>query len=267
MVFKTIMFKHPKVFKEILELSLNRKIEKIKYLNSELPINYFTDKARRLDVYLETTDSYVDVEVNKYYKEYIKNKNLGYGFLMYCQTVEKGDTYDLYKKIEMVNFIFNKKNKEAIVNSYLKDQFGNITSNMLLYSEIYIENFKQMYYNKEVENIKKYKYYIMLSLTVKKLDKFNKEYGDEIVKEYYEELKKLNMVDEFKPWFSKEEDERRIRNSEKALGRKEGIKEGIKEGEKSKQLEIAKNMIKKNIDIQDIIEITGLSKEAIEKLK
>ncbi len=48
----------------------------------------------------------------------------------------------------------------------------------------------------------------------------------------------------------------------KELGRKEGIKEGIKET----QIEVAKKMKEKNIDINIIEEITKLTKEEIEKL-
>ena len=42
--------------------------------------------------------------------------------------------------------------------------------------------------------------------------------------------------------------------------------EGIAEGEKKKQLAIAKKMLAKKIPINEIIEITELTKEEIEKL-
>lgn len=49
-------------------------------------------------------------------------------------------------------------------------------------------------------------------------------------------------------------------------GRKEGIEQGIKEGEKSKAIEIAKKMKDKDILLEEIIDITGLTKEEIEKI-
>ncbi len=42
---------------------------------------------------------------------------------------------------------------------------------------------------------------------------------------------------------------------------------GLLEGEKAKSIEIAKKMLKKDIPIEEIIDLTGLSKEEIEKLK
>ena len=42
-----------------------------------------------------------------------------------------------------------------------------------------------------------------------------------------------------------------------------GIEEGFKQGKFERELEIAKNMLAKNFDIQTIIEMTGLSEEII----
>ena len=52
----------------------------------------------------------------------------------------------------------------------------------------------------------------------------------------------------------------------KAEGLAEGKAKGLSEGEKKKQLEIAKKMKSKNIPIDEIIELTELSKDEIEKL-
>ena len=49
---------------------------------------------------------------------------------------------------------------------------------------------------------------------------------------------------------------------EKNLGHQKGKEEGIKEN----QIQVVKAMIKKNIDIDTISEITGLTKEEIENI-
>ena len=50
-------------------------------------------------------------------------------------------------------------------------------------------------------------------------------------------------------------------------GREEGIKEGLEKGIKEEQNKIAKKMIEAQMPIEKIIEITGLSKDEIEKIK
>lgn len=50
-------------------------------------------------------------------------------------------------------------------------------------------------------------------------------------------------------------------------GRTEGKKEGKKEGKIEALIDVAKKMINEKLSIEKIIEITGLNKEEIEKLK
>ena len=53
----------------------------------------------------------------------------------------------------------------------------------------------------------------------------------------------------------------------KKVGIAEGKKEGIKEGIRYNLRETAKKMLNKKMQIEDISEITGLSKSEIKKLK
>ena len=53
----------------------------------------------------------------------------------------------------------------------------------------------------------------------------------------------------------------------KEEGREEGREEGKAEGIKEQNITIAKKMLEQNIDIETIIEVTGLAREEIEKLK
>ena len=55
-------------------------------------------------------------------------------------------------------------------------------------------------------------------------------------------------------------------DGEKA-GLEKGLKEGKKEGIKENKIEIAKKLIKMNMDLKQIKEITGLSIEELENIK
>lgn len=63
-----------------------------------------------------------------------------------------------------------------------------------------------------------------------------------------------------------EEGRKEGRKAGRLEGRLEGLLEGRLEGEKSKAVEIAKTMKEKNMNINEIIEITGLTKEEIENI-
>ena len=52
-----------------------------------------------------------------------------------------------------------------------------------------------------------------------------------------------------------------------AAGYDRGIEQGMQQGEAKKKLEIARNLLKKEISIETIIECTGLTKEEIENIQ
>ena len=103
------------------------------------------------------------------------------------------------------------------------------------------------------------------------LDLENISKGNGVVKKYMEELVKVNEDADFLNFISVEKDNMMIENSIRDEATKKGLKEGLEKGlergtEQSKN-EIAKNMLKENMDISLISKLTGLSNEQINNLK
>lgn len=91
------------------------------------------------------------------------------------------------------------------------------------------------------------------------------------IKKAMEELEEMSEDEELRRVAELKEkyirDEINMRRGALEDGFNEGMQKGIKEGGKLKQKEIAKNMIKNGIQINDIVKMTGLSKKEIENLK
>ena len=94
--------------------------------------------------------------------------------------------------------------------------------------------------------------------------------GDKVMEGAINKITSLSMDDYIKGYYIKEGQDEWMRNVDIADARRTGRKEGLEEGEKlgisKTKIETAKKMKLKNIDISDIIDITGLTKEEIEKL-
>ena len=73
-----------------------------------------------------------------------------------------------------------------------------------------------------------------------------------------EEVERINQDPKFREYMTKEEDDRKIRNTE--------LREAREQGEKNRNQEIAKKMLAK-YSVQEIAEITELSEEEIEELQ
>ena len=121
-------------------------------------------------------------------------------------------------------------------------------------------------YNKEDEAFEKYKY--MLSFFETNVDMIRQVYeGDEVVMDI------INKQEEF----SRDNEEWETFRSENELeeeyqlgieyAKEEGIEKGIELGKLQGIKKIAKSMLDKNMDIKNIIDITGLSEEEILSLK
>ena len=121
-----------------------------------------------------------------------------------------------------------------------------------------MDKIMKFWYDKDEENIEKYKYLIMLDLEQEELHELSKR--DEEVKKYMEEVERINRDPKFREYMTKEEDDRKIRNTE--------LREAREQGEKNRNLEIAKAMLKETeLSITKISSLTGLSEEEIDELK
>ena len=101
-IFKAVMYTKEIVLSNLLKTLYEEDPGELHYLSPEMPVKKFIEKGKRLDLYLEGTDSYVDIEVTNDYNIFIINRNLGFEFETYCNSVQRGDGYDkktkLYKR-------------------------------------------------------------------------------------------------------------------------------------------------------------------------
>ena len=103
-------------------------------------------------------------------------------------------------------------------------------------------------------------------LNMDKENLFKLSQTDKLAKKYYDKLMELNTNQEFVQLLSNDEEYEIYVKSEISEACGYARKEGIEEGSKESKLEIAKAMLKKNMDINLIAEITNLTVEEIKTL-
>ena len=112
------------------------------------------------------------------------------------------------------------------------------------------------WYNLDMEKVKEYKHLIMLDLEKDDLEKMSN--GDDFVEAYEDKVTDLNNQETFRSFMTYEEDQELIQNTEKAMAYEEGVEK--------RNIEIAKNMLAKKMDISTVSELTGLDIDTLEKL-
>ena len=104
----------------------------------------------------------------------------------------------------------------------------------------------------------------MLDLDKKVLENMPK---DKIVDKYITNVTIVNDDPEFQKYMSEEEDKKKIQNSLLSEAKEEGMEQGYTSGINDGIKQTAKNMLNKNMPLEDISDITGLSIEEINELR
>jgi predicted transposase/invertase (TIGR01784 family) len=264
--FKEVMLneKNKEILKSVLTSALKVEIYEIELLNQELNSGNVHVKRKHIDAHLKTNEGVIEVEVNAYPEKYVYPRNMAYMCNMYASNTLVGEEYTESTKFIQINFTYRKEEKEAYNIYKIQNKEGKeFVKNFIIY-EFNMKYYMDLWYNKNKKGIEDNKYIIMMGLEEKELKQLSRE--DKVVGEYMEELKKVNANPRFIEYMSEEEDERKIRNSQLKEARETGLEEGIKEGIEEGKQEIARNLLKMNLSIEQIKEATGLTEQEIKIL-
>lgn len=275
-VFKRVFTKegNESLLKDFLEAILEIKIESLEIQNAELPKETKDSKLGVLDIKVQLNkDSVVDVEMQVANEHNMAERSTTYMGKLISNQLNKGDSYTKLKKSILINILnFNYYNRNSY-HSIAHMKFEPTTQSA--YVDMGYEKEEEIA-TKEVEmhfiEIPKFKkknpntnarieQWLWLLAgeeeKIKMAEKKNKE-----VKRAVEELDEMSM--------DKAERERyeailkaKFNYNTSMYNMRE---EGLNAGKKEEKIEIAKKLLKMNLDINKIREATELSLQEIEEL-
>ena len=283
-VFKNTLCveEHKGLLKWLLESCLDIKIDNLILKDKELSKKTKYSKGRVVDLLIESDNKMFNVEINNRPHDYNNDRNLGHLANLYGKSIDKSNDYKKINSCIQLNITSGKKDIELKSKYLLVDTLNeskNIwTDNFIIY-EINVDLLKKLYYNKDIKSINKYKPVIMLTLNKEELEEFS--LGDERIMEYKDKVNELNSDDDFVTFIRWEEDQEKTENALRTIisEKNEELKNSREELKNSKEelktqktklnnvnIEHARKMKEKNIDLNTISEITGLSIKEIEDL-
>ncbi len=262
------------------------KIEKDMIIkNSEHSINSISEKKKISDLVVEIKDSVINLEMNKYYYDGLIDRNHEYIAKIRESLVKEGETYSELKKIIQINFDNYNKYKpddRVIIKFEMRDKEKGVEEGVGIESyHVILPNVKEKYYNEDNKDELVGKLVIMVEERYEELEKLIEKYTE--LRPVGKKMVEISRDEELQGIYDAEEHARKVRNSIMATelkknffeglnkgkeqgiqqGREEGIKEGRKEGINS----TASKMLKKDMEVDLISELTGLSIDEIIKLK
>ena len=262
-IFKTFFSrKGNEIFlKDFLNALLGIEIEKIS-IREEVNLEQLCveEKGGRLDLQAELNDGIiVDIELQIENKHNIEKRTTAYSSKTMSRSVGRGEKYENIKQVIMVNIL-----------DYELFEYEEYVSNTVTVLEKH----------RECEVISLIKYCFV------ELPKFRKQHPDinnklnqwlaflddtdrGLIKMAEEKNKVLQKARIEMNYLTGDEAVRRLAELREKweMDRISDLSYAEKKGRKEKAEEIAKKLLKKKVEINEIIEITGLTKEEIEKLK
>lgn len=199
----------------------------------------------------------IDIEMQMADKNDTVNRALYYMSMLTAEGLHPSETYNQMKQ-KVVIFLMDYelfKLDKTIVSSYIclnEDKEQEITNLQKYY-------FIDLTKAQELTDKDRRRLRLWLAFLNRDKKELSKMKEDKIMKKAEEEYGYLTGDEELKrlAWL------RLKAKRDEMASRLLGIEEGVKEG----KIEVAKKMIKKGINLVDIIEITGLSAQELEKIK
>ena len=261
-----------------LDIPLNLVIGNLKILSRRLSKEERYDSRKEVDLLLNYLGKKINIEMSNSASDGVINRNVVYLCKIHGRQLKTSDTN--YSKInDTIQIMFNNFDTDNDLKTtwYLRDDAGNILTSKLRIDIInlvkgkdlcytgsekvdYLINWCKLLTTSNKENIKDISCQIMshksTNTLMNNMSMLSEE--NEMVR-LYTKLSRREM----------EHNTLIVEATEKGLkeGLQKGIEQGIEQGVKQNNLEVAKKMLSKNIDITTIEEITGLTKEEIAKLK
>ena len=248
-------------------------IKNFKEQNVEYKIANALERKKVSDFIFKLPGYIINLECNRGYWDGLIERNDAYFGKIKGELLSKGEEYSKKIKVIQINFdIFDNfeecLGKENISKFYMKNNENIIETKTS--EKIHIDMMKSFnkYLNEEeLTKLDKELVILMLDdyLEIKKLAEGDEELM-EVADKLYELTDNINNIGLYDPEKRREEEEALKIEYHSNIAREEGIEQGIEQGANTEKKSIAKNLLKMNLSVKDIMKATGLSKKQITML-
>lgn len=271
-VFKRIFAKpeNNEELKELVEAILNIKIKNIEVKNPEISKNYADERLGVLDIRAQIEeDIIIDIEMQVTNVNTLVDRNIGYGSRLIAEDTRVRQSYIALKKFISINILGENLLKRNTYHSVAHLKFENIEQNK------YVDMGYKEEQNMLTDKIEAH--YIELKKFIQSKPGISSKLEqwlwlivgeEEKVKMASNENKTIEKVVEDLDEMSANENERleAYKRKLEIIDYNMTMEHAQKEGERNEKFKVAKKMKEKGMKIDEIVEITELSKEEIEKL-
>ena len=282
-IFRTNLDLLKEFLKDVIPLDIDKDCN-IRLMDGELPKENMKEKGKIIDIYVVLDGKvYVDIEMNRSKFETVLERNIKYKDKLSSMLPESSEDFKTITSKKLYQLNLNAYPYEKILDDIIV-LYGLKTHKIYSNDECMVvkslERYRDLYYNKGNKEKDVIWLTILTSRTFTELYELSRQIlSKEEVKKLMEAAISMSKDGFILHEWQKDKFDALVKYNEiedakkegKAEGKAEGIEEGRTlgkaEGIKENKIEIARNMLKENIDIDTIFRVTGLTKKDIQALR
>ncbi len=249
-----------------LNISFDEVMSSISVVNNKVDHDKISDPMKTVDFLCKVNGEYVGIEMNNYDSKEALERNLSYAFDTFKRESKSGDERYNFKRIVQINinnFVFE-GTKDTVEQYFIKNQRNIPLTNKIEIIYIYLPKIREKYYNKgELSSLERF----MLVASDNNEEVSRELCGDDkIMKEYLDDSLVISKDEATANLYSAERRDAAIKAELIERSYDNGRDEGIEIGIQKRNEEIAKSMVKDNVDLEVISKYTNLTIDEIKKL-
>ena len=214
-------------------------LENISIVKNELDKDNAYKKGLRCDFVADIRGNKINVEVNNNSSYQTRDRSLEYGFRLYSSNINRGSRYEYNTTIQinLDNYAFVGNKKIVDVFTLQNDDNEKLTDKFIVI-HIYLANLREKWYTCGIESLSEAEKSLLVFIEPSIENSFEFGKGNDIMEEF-------------------------IKDAIKASGNEIGYDDGIEQN----KIEMVKNMLEKELDINLISEISGLIIDEVNNIK
>jgi predicted transposase/invertase (TIGR01784 family) len=250
-------------------------IKTITFLKTEQLGSTEIDRKAIFDLYCENEkgEKFI-VELQKTKQSFFKDRSLYYSTFPIQEQALKGEwNYELKAvyTVAILDFVFEEDKNDIDKYKYFV-KLSDIETNKVFYDKLTFVYLEMPKFKKELSEINThFEKWLYVLRHLERLEKMPDKLTEKIFKKVFEvaEIAKFNR-EQLMQYEESLKYYRDLKNSFDTAhddGWKQGLEQGLEQGKSQRELEMVKAMLAKGLDIQVIIEVTGLTEEMILHLR
>lgn len=273
-VFKGVFERNTDILKRFLISTLKLELDvdktKIEISNNELLKENVKEYKKTIDILVILNDTiFIDIEINRSNFENVKKRNFLYCDKLYTMLLEMGNKTSKLKDIYLYQLNLNAMDSSITFGEDRIVSYSEVTKSIYVKNKItvlkYLEFYRNIYYT-DIEKLSDDEIWLV-ALTSRNFVELNEilshilNHNDrsKIVKEAIRMSKlKFNLHE-----WEKEKMDELVREETKRIEREEGFNAGVEQN----TIEVIKNMLENNAELEFISKVTGKTIEEIEKIQ